>query len=186
MIVTGSILLNGGPPLIKNGPHHRILRRKLGLGRSGHFLKFRYGRYTLQNMCRQRTWSARRSAPSNNGAPTVHADGSHLLALRCHKRPPLWIPRPFPTSTRPLVCVTTRSLTPSRSLIILHCTVGVDKKDGEEPLRMLHVCYGGHRHVFGTIDPCNFRGARVLWCAGGLVVRCGVPARLPGKITCGS
>ena len=136
-------------------------------------------------MCRQRTWSARRSAPSNNGAPTVHADGSHLLALRCHKRPPLWIPRPFPTSTRPLACVTTRSLTPSRSLIILHCTVGVDKKDGEEPLRMLHVCYGGHRHVFGTIDPCNFRGARVLWCAGGLVVRCGVPARLPGKITCG-
>ena len=134
-------------------------------------------------MCRRRTRSARRSAPSNNGAPTVHADGSHLLALRCHKRPPLWIPRPFPTSTRPLACVTTRSLTPSRSLIILHCTVGVDKKDGEEPLRMLHVCSRGHRHVFGTIDPCNFRGGRVIWCVGGLMACRGVSELLPAKTT---
>ena len=136
-------------------------------------------------MCRRRTWSARRSAPSNNGAPTVHADGSHLLALCCHKRPPLWIPRPFPTSTRPLACVTTRSLTPSRSLIILHCTVGVDKKDGNEPLRMLHVCSRGHQQVFGTIDLSPPGGGRVLWCAGGLVVRCGAPERLPTKVTCG-
>ena len=42
MTLTGSILLNRGPPLIKNGLHHRILRKKLGLGRSGNFLTFRF------------------------------------------------------------------------------------------------------------------------------------------------
>ena len=81
--------------------------------------------------------------------------------------------------------MTTRSSTPSRSLIILHGTVGVAKKDGEEPLRMLHVCSRGHQHVFRMLYPSSRRGGRVIWCAGGLVVRCGAPERLPAKTTWG-